>query len=80
MAQEATITIGGCDLDCTFTVSGGKFKGDHMTPPDPIEVEVESVWYGPPSEDEGGITVNVTDLIEAFGGMGRVETAIRETL
>jgi hypothetical protein len=69
--METTITLGGVALDCTFTVSGGKFKGDHMQPADPIEVEVESISYN-------GMTV--TDLIEACGMTQRVETLIHESL
>jgi hypothetical protein len=72
---ETTVTLGGIDLDCTFTVSGGGFKGDHMQPSDPIELEVKSIWYGPDT-----VTVEVTDLIEACGMTQKVETLIRESL
>jgi len=71
---ETTVTLGGVDLDCTFTVSGGKFKGDHMQPADPIEVEVEKIWYG------DSVTFEVTDLIEACGMTQKVETLILESL
>ncbi len=69
--METTVTLGGCDLDCTFTVSGGKFKGDHMQPADPIEVEVDDIACN---------GVDVYGLIEALGGIEKVETLIRETL
>jgi len=68
---ETTIKLGGIDLDCTYTVTCGGFKGDYMQPADPIEVEVESI-------DWNGITV--TDLIEACGKTQEVEQLIRETL
>jgi hypothetical protein len=71
---ETTVTLGGCDLDCTFTVTGGKFRGDHMQPADPIEVEVVKIWYGDP------VMFDVTDLIEACGMTQEVETLIRESL
>jgi hypothetical protein len=73
--MESTITLGGCDLDCTFTVSGGKFTGDHMQPADPIEVEVEYILYRPDM-----VTVDVTNLIEACGMTQKVETLILESL
>jgi hypothetical protein len=69
--METTITLGGVDLDCTFTVSGGKFKGNYITPADPIEVEVECISYN---------GIPVTDLIEACGMTQRVETLIHESL
>jgi len=72
--METTVTLGGVDLDCTFTVSGGVFKGDHMHPADPIEVEVEKIWYGDP------VIIDVTDLIEACGMTQKVETLIHESL
>lgn len=68
---EITVTLNGCELDCIYSATGGKFKGDHMQPADPIEVEVESI-------DWNGITV--TDLIEACGKTQEVESLIRETL
>jgi len=71
---ETTVTLGGVELDCTFTVSGGNFKGDHMQPADPIEVEVQKIWYGDP------VMFEVTDLIEACGMTQRVETLILESL
>jgi len=78
--METTVTLGGCDLDCTFTVTGGKFTGDHMQPADPIEVEVQKIWYGPARENQHSIMIDVTDLIEACGMTQKVETLILESL
>jgi len=69
--METTITLGGVDLDCKFTVSGGKFKGNYITPADDIEVEVECISYN---------GISVTELIEACGMTQKVETLIHESL
>jgi hypothetical protein len=69
--METTVTLGGVDLDCTFTVSGGGFKGDHMQPADPIEVEIYDIAY---------CGVHVYELVEALGGISKVETLIHESL
>jgi len=68
---ETTVTLGGVDLDCTFTVSGGNFKGNYITPADDIEVEVECISYN---------GIPVTDLIEACGMTQKVEALIHESL
>jgi hypothetical protein len=73
--MEATVTLGGVDLDCIFTVTGGGFQGDHMQPADPIEVEVVKIWCGPDA-----LMFDVTDLIEACGMTQKVETLILESL
>jgi len=72
---ETTVTLGCCDLDCTFTVSGGGFKGDHMQPADPIEIDIHSILYG-----DGREQVEVYGLIDALGGIEKVETLILESL
>jgi hypothetical protein len=71
---EITVTFNGCELDCVYSATGGKFKGDHMQPADPIEIEVQNIWYGT------FVMVDVTDLIEACGKTQEVETLILESL
>ena len=69
--METTVTLGGCDLYCIFTVSGGGFTGDHMQPADPIEIEVDDISCN---------GVDVYGLIDALGGIEKAETLILESL
>jgi hypothetical protein len=67
---ETTVTLGGCDLDCTFTVSSGAPQ-TYWQPADPIEIEIDDIAC------KG---VDVYGLIEALGGIEKVETLILESL
>jgi hypothetical protein len=71
---ETTVTLGGVDLDCTFTVSGGAPQ-TYWQPADPIEVDIHSILYG-----DGREQIEVYGLIDALGGIEKVETLIRESL
>jgi hypothetical protein len=67
---ETTVTLGGCDLDCTFTVSGGGLQ-TYWQPADPIEIDIDYISCN---------GVDVYGLIEALGGIEKVETLILESL
>jgi hypothetical protein len=67
--MEATVTLGGVDIDCTFTVSGGANQ-TYWQPADPIEIEIDDISCN---------GVDVYGLIEALGGIEKVETLILES-
>ena len=68
--MESTVTLGGCDLYCTFTVSGGSPQ-TYWQPADPIEIDIDDISCN---------GVDVYGLIDALGGIEKVETLIRESL
>jgi hypothetical protein len=68
--METTVTLGGCDLECMFTVTGGASQ-TYWQPADPIEIEVDDISCN---------SVDVYGLIEALGGIEKVKTLILESL
>lgn len=65
--ERTTITLAGQQYDVDYIATGGWFKGDWMTPPDPIEVEVIEVTF-------------MDEIITPICDLAKVETAILEQL
>ncbi len=62
--MEATINYKGERLDITYSESGGR-QYSHDTPPDPIEREIESVYWA---------DTDVTDLVESLVGLDTLKS------